>query len=125
MKRTIATPVDGQTILHSELLTRLVEPQHPMRDARDCVVRIQAGQTGGLPSGLFVDAAGSSGMLPQVHYTFRRVQPWIRQEIPSPAELDRVLRDPGAPRPSLLEYVLLLPEPYAACAPEPGAGIAQ
>jgi hypothetical protein len=81
-----------------------------------------------------------------IHYNFRRIQPWTRQESPSPARLDRMLHDPVSQRPSLvsearyneylaggdkarfeqeprpgviklLDYVLLLPGPYAACSP--------
>jgi hypothetical protein len=101
---------------------------------------------GTVPPGLYVDASADAGMLHPIYYYFRRIQPWTRQDTASPARLDRMLHDPIAQRPSLVwerryheyltgadkarfeqepqpgvvklyDYVLLLPGPYASCAP--------
>jgi 4-amino-4-deoxy-L-arabinose transferase-like glycosyltransferase len=130
---------------YKDVLGRLTEERHPLRDASLCIQRVegQAGQSGG--RGLYVDT--DSSMWHPIYYYFRRIQPWTRQEQPSPDLLDRMLHDPAFLRPSLVqelryrdylsgpdgvrfrrdgtppiiglyEYALLLPGPYRACSPE-------
>lgn len=137
---------------YKQTLPQLVVERHPLRDTSDCIRRVEASLPAGSATGLYVDT--DSSMWHPIYYYFRRIQPWTRQEAPAPAALARILREPEAMRPSLvqelryrgytngpdaalfrqdvsppmiglLEYVLLLPGPYAACSSEaalrPGA----
>jgi hypothetical protein len=136
---------------YRQVWAHLRTPNRPMFEARQCLLRVErelARQRtpGTVSPGLYVDASIDAGMWHPIYYNFRRVQPWTRQDTPSPARLDRMLHDPIAQRPSLvwepryqeylagadktrfeqepkpgvvtlLHYVLLLPGPYGACAP--------
>lgn len=126
-------------------LARLYEQKHPLRDASDCILRVEQQVAPGAPPGLYVDT--DSSMWHPITYYFRRIQPWTHQESPSPERLERTLFDPATPMPSLVqdlryrgylsgpagerfrrggtppiinlfEYALLLPGPYRACSPE-------
>jgi 4-amino-4-deoxy-L-arabinose transferase-like glycosyltransferase len=125
-------------------LEQLRVERHPLRDASDCLLRVEAG-LGAASPGLYFDSNGS--IWHPIYYYLRRVQPWTRQETPSAARLAQTLHDPGFIRPSLVqderyhtyltgpdaaqfnvpttppmiglrEYALLLPGPYAVCSPE-------
>lgn len=129
---------------YKDTFPELMREKHPLRDVRDCIRRVETETSGAIP-GLYVDT--ESSMWHPIYYYLRRIQPWTRQESPAPEVLDRILHDPGAMRPSLvqeqryrsylsgpdaarfnrgvsppmiglLEYVLLLPGPYGACSPE-------
>lgn len=134
-------PVDA----YEQAIRRLTVSRHPMRDASECVARVQRALADTYPRGLFVDT--DRPIWHPIYYYFRRIQPWVRQETANPAQLARSLHDAGELRPSLvsevryqeyragseaaqlaatgsvplvglLEYLLLLPGPYAACSPE-------
>jgi 4-amino-4-deoxy-L-arabinose transferase-like glycosyltransferase len=133
-------PID----FYKSTLVRLTEEKHPLRDTSQCILRVEA-TAPGIQPGLFVDTDRS--MWHPILYYFRRIQPWTRQDSPSPDALDRNLHDPGAFKPSLveelryrgylagpardrlgqggsppmmslLEYALLLPGPYSVCSSE-------
>jgi hypothetical protein len=133
-------PVDR----YKDTYRQLHAERHPLRDVSSCIQRIEAG-LGDRRPGLYVDT--DSSMWHPIYYYFRRIQPWIRQEAPSPDGLERRLTDPVSAAPSLvqelryrdyrhsgsvpalaqdvtpplvplLEYQLLLPGPYGACSPE-------
>jgi hypothetical protein len=127
---------------YHDLLKRLGEERHPLRDAADCVRRVQAELPSDARHGLYVDGDGS--MWHPINYYFRRVQPWTHQPQSSVERLVRYVNEPGDYRPSLVqetryrayapmfrtaasvsppmiglhEYVLLLPGPYRVCSPE-------
>ena len=134
-------PVDA----YKSTLIRLTQERHPLRDASECIRRVEREQAPDAPRGLYVDT--DSSMWHPIYYYFRRIQPWTRQESPSPERLDRMLHDPAAVTPSLVqelryrdyqsgplgdrfrqggtapmiglfEYALLLPGPYSVCSPE-------
>jgi 4-amino-4-deoxy-L-arabinose transferase-like glycosyltransferase len=123
---------------------RLGRELHPIRTVRDCIEDVQAGAGARLRQGLYVDT--DKPIWHPTNYYLRRIQPWTRQEAPSPAGLDQRLHDREALQPSLvaqtrytaylsgaeasrfegilapqmtiLEHVLLLPGPYRVCSPE-------
>jgi hypothetical protein len=129
-------------------LGRVYAAEQPMRDARDCLLQVQA-EFDGPMRGLYVDAP--TGAIPYpVYYHFRQVRPWIRAEAPSPHDLPKYLYDPAEWRPILVweptyqefrhdrpgrtespamivfddiqhDILLLLPGPYAACSAEAAA----
>lgn len=130
---------------YHEMLDRLTEQRHPLRDAAACIQRVERQEAPAAPPGLYVDT--DSSMWHPIYYYFRRLQPWTRQETPSPERLAARLRDPALIGPSLVqelryrdylagpsgdlfrqggtppmiglfEYALLLPGPYRACSPE-------
>jgi 4-amino-4-deoxy-L-arabinose transferase-like glycosyltransferase len=131
---------------YREILHRLGDERHPLRDAAECVRRVQAALPADARHGLYVDGDGS--MWHPINYYFRRVQPWTHQPEPSAERLARYVNEPGDYRPSLVqetryrayapalrtavdarasvsppmiglhEYVLLLPGPYRVCSPE-------
>ena len=123
----------------------LKEQKHPLRDAADCIMRIEQQVAPGERPGLYVDT--DSSMWHPIYYYFRRITPWTRQATASPAGLRETLYGPGIVKPSLvqerryrdylsgpegdtfrregappmlglLEYALVLPGPYRACSPE-------
>jgi hypothetical protein len=133
-------PLEG----YRDSWSRIALEQHPIRQARDCVLDVGRRVSG---SGLYVDVPPQN--LPHgLYYHFRRVRPWERAEGDSPAALGPLLEDPVRPRPMLVldstyqtfmrggetasvvrargesppmrtfahSVVLLLPGPYAACA---------
>jgi 4-amino-4-deoxy-L-arabinose transferase-like glycosyltransferase len=129
-------------------IRQLTVQKHPLRDARDCLLKVEAEVTGGAAPGVYVDTDDTTWH--PVYYYFRRLGPWTRQSVPAPENLDRNLHDPSSFRPSLvqaeryraylrgpdaarfagpsppmiairpspLEYVLLLPGPYRVCSSE-------
>jgi 4-amino-4-deoxy-L-arabinose transferase-like glycosyltransferase len=127
---------------YRDMLMRLGDERHPLRDAADCVRRVQAELPSDARHGLYVDGDGS--MWHPINYYFRRVQPWTQQPQASAERLVRYINEPGDYRPSLVqetryrayaptlrtgasvsppmigldEYVLLLPGPYRGCSPE-------
>jgi len=128
---------------YHDMLHRIDDERHPLRDAADCVRRVQAALPPEARHGLYVDGDGS--MWHPINYYFRRVQPWIHQAASSAERLVRYVNEPGDLRPSLVqetryrayapalrasgasvsppmvglhEYVLLLPGPYRVCSPE-------
>lgn len=130
---------------YRDMLRRFTVERHPLRDAADCIRRVEAAQPPDARPGLYVDGDGS--MWHPIKYYFRRVQPWTEQRSPSPDALARYVNEPGHFRPSLVqetryrayalgsrtdaamprlsppllelhEYVLLLPGPYRICSPE-------
>jgi hypothetical protein len=131
---------------YREILHRLGDERHPLRDAAECVRRVQAALPADARHGLYVDGDGS--MWHPINYYFQRVQPWTQQPEPSAERLARYVNEPGDYRPSLVqetryrayapalrtavdarasvsppmiglhEYVLLLPGPYRVCSPE-------
>jgi hypothetical protein len=124
----------------------MASAKHPMRDARDCVLGIQAE----LPStsrGLWVDLPDEALAHP-LYYNFRRIRPWTRAQAPAGVELERWLHDPADAPPILIaerryqmfmtqssagvrrasppmvtfnDVLLLLPGRYAPCSIEAGA----
>ena len=123
----------------------LEEQKHPLRDAADCIMRIEQQLAPGARPGLYVDT--DSSMWHPIYYYFRRIRPWTRQETASSQGLRATLYGPGIVKPSLvqelryrdylsgpegdtfrrggtppmiglMEYALLLPGPYSACSPE-------
>jgi hypothetical protein len=130
--------------VYESTIRQLRVEHHPIRDASDCVRRVEAKQGSADPVGLYVDT--DSSMWHPIYYYFRRIQPWTRQVNPAPEILQRNLHDPAGLRPSLvqenryrdylhgpdapgfsgpsppmismLEYVLLLPGPYSSCSNE-------
>jgi hypothetical protein len=116
------------------------EARHPLRTARDCVQRLQARGASRDPA-LYVDAPNVV-LRHEDFYYFRRLRPWERPEgeQPSDALLSRRLFVGAEQRPALVgtaryweftkrhqaapvplvsfdDVLLLLPGPYAACAP--------
>ena len=124
-------------------LQRLPEGRHPMRTAAACIQRVQA--ESGTSAGILFDMP--EGIWHPLYYYFRRAQPVTLASTPFDPSIDRYLRDPASPRPvliddkvwrdyvaqrrdlagdpalsppmvSFLNWVLLLPGPYAACSSE-------
>jgi 4-amino-4-deoxy-L-arabinose transferase-like glycosyltransferase len=131
--------------VYEDTVRELLVQRHPLRDVSECIRRVEANVGAGTPPGLYVDT--DSSMWHPIYYYFRRIQPWTRQETPSPERLERELHDTTSMRPSLvqelryrdymhgptavrpnqgispplvslLEYELLLPGPYGVCSPE-------
>jgi 4-amino-4-deoxy-L-arabinose transferase-like glycosyltransferase len=123
---------------YRDSLPRLTLDQHPLRNASDCLVRLQSAMGNPAP-GLYVDVPGEFMSHP-LYYYFRRVRPWTRAEAGDPALIRQTLDDPSRARPMLLwdatyrafmnsqpsrpasppmialpDVVLLLPGPYASC----------
>jgi 4-amino-4-deoxy-L-arabinose transferase-like glycosyltransferase len=123
--------------------SRLAAERHPIRDAADCVKRVQDGLPAEARNGLYVDGDGS--IWHPINYYFRRVSPWTFQYAPAADKLMTSFRDPASFRPSLVQqtryraYVdtegdarrlappmiqldehmlLLLPGPYRVCSPD-------
>ena len=82
-------------------IRQLSVQKHPLRDARDCLLRVEAGLGGGALPGVYVDTDGSTWH--PVYYYFRRLGPWTQQPAPAPELLDRNLHDPAWFRPSLVQ----------------------
>ncbi len=130
---------------YKRVIARLTEERHPLRDASQCIQRVETQTFGEARRGIYVDSDHS--MWHPILYYLRRIQPWTRQEAPAPDLLYSYLRDPATFRPSLvhdtryhdylagpfgdrltqggappmlslLEYSLLLPGPFAACSSE-------
>jgi 4-amino-4-deoxy-L-arabinose transferase-like glycosyltransferase len=124
---------------YRDQLPRFTLEQHPMRTATECLRRVEA-RTG--VSGLYLDVPGEFISHP-LYYYFRRIRPWHRAAAPDPAGIGRLLEDPAQWKPALVwdatyrefmnvqasrppsppmvalpDVVLLLPGPYAACAPD-------
>jgi hypothetical protein len=128
---------------YRDTVPRLVEEKHPMRNASDCIRRIEG--DGSTLQGLYADTDGE--MWHPIFYYFNRIRPWITPPAPSAETLDQTLHDPAAIRPSLVQekryrqylegplgsrfarsvsppmismlgYQLLLPGPFGACSPE-------
>jgi hypothetical protein len=131
---------------YRDILHRIGDERHPLRDAAECVRRVQTALPADARHGLYVDGDGS--MWHPINYYFRRVQPWTHQPDSSAERLARYVNEPDDYRPSLVqetryrvyapalrtdadgkasvsppmigfqEYVLLLPGPYRVCSPE-------
>jgi 4-amino-4-deoxy-L-arabinose transferase-like glycosyltransferase len=123
-------------------LERLPDGKHPMREAAECIRRVQ--QDSHTNAGILMDIP--EGIWHPLYYYFRRVQPVTLAPAPMDPSIDRSLQDPVSPRPvlmsdrvwreyvaqrqqaggvplsppmlSFLNTVLLLPGPYAACSSE-------
>jgi len=121
---------------YATTIRQLRVENHPLRDARDCLLRRQSE---GAASGLYVDIPPEQMHHP-IYYYFRRVRPWTRAPSLDPDAVTRVLADPS-PRPVLMadgrydpaiptgvttarfgDIRLLLPGAYSVCA-EPGATV--
>jgi hypothetical protein len=133
-------PVAG----YKDTFPLLLTERHPLRDATDCIRGVEAARDPAKPRGLYVDT--DSSMWHPITYYFRRIEPWIVQEAPSPQNLYAHLQEPALmpslveskrlegyvsaaraagygrigmpPLISLREYELLLPGPYRVCSPE-------
>ena len=126
---------------YRDTLPRLTAARHPLRDAADCVRRVQDGLPADARTGLYVDT--DSSMWHPINYYFRRVHPWTHQYAPDAEKFLGYVSDPAQFRPILVqearyrlytsgeqatrisppliplsEYVLLLPGPYRVCSPE-------
>jgi 4-amino-4-deoxy-L-arabinose transferase-like glycosyltransferase len=91
------TPVSTYTATVRQLTVQ----KHPLRDARDCLRRVETELAGGAPPGIYVDTDGTTWH--PVYYYFRGLGPWTRQLVPAPETLDRNLHDPASFRPSLVQ----------------------
>ncbi len=123
---------------------RLLLDAHPMRTATECLARVEA-EVPVSSRGLYLDLPGQYISHP-LYYYFRRIGPWERTEAGDLAAIGHHLDDPAAWKPMLLwdstyqafvngraaaqggrppslpivalpDVVLLLPGPFAACAP--------
>ena len=123
---------------------RMLIDEHPMRSATQCLATVEAGVPSS-ERGLYLDLPGQYISHP-LYYYFRRIGPWERTEAGDLAAIARHLDDPAAWKPMLLwdttyqafvngraasqggrppslpivalpDVVLLLPGPFAACAP--------
>jgi hypothetical protein len=129
---------------YKETFPLLLTERHPLRTATDCIRGVEATRAETEPRGLYVDT--DSSMWHPITYYFRRIQPWVSQQTPSPEKLYRHLQEPELmpslvqserlqayvqaakaagydrlampPLISLREYELLLPGPYRTCSPE-------
>ena len=128
-------------------LERLPLGKSPIRDAAQCVRRLQS-QTP-VPVGMFVDVP--EGIWHPLYYNYRRIQPWVVASTPLDPAIDRYLHEPGAQRPLLISdavfeayrkareasglprdpspplvtsinTLLLLPGPFGVCSPEASIG---
>jgi 4-amino-4-deoxy-L-arabinose transferase-like glycosyltransferase len=129
---------------YRDQLPRLLIDEHPMRTATQCLARIEA-EVPPPARGLYLDLPGQYISHP-LYYYFRRIGPWNRTEagdlaaighhFDDPADLKPMLlwdstyqafvnqraaaqggRPPALPIVALPDVVLLLPGPFAACAP--------
>jgi hypothetical protein len=82
-------------------IRQLAVEKHPLRDARDCLRRVEAEVTGTALPGIYVDTDGTTWH--PVYYYFRGLGPWTHQLTPAPEILDRNLHDPASYRPSLVQ----------------------
>lgn len=82
-------------------IRQLTVEKHPLRDARDCLRRIEARVEGAPLPGIYADADGS--MWHPIYYYLRGLGPWTHQAVPAPEILDRNLHDPASWRPSLVQ----------------------
>jgi 4-amino-4-deoxy-L-arabinose transferase-like glycosyltransferase len=124
-------------------LRRTAIDEHPMRSARDCLVRVRAQEVQAHPQAPGIYAIGEQKwMLHSHYYYFRHVGTWERSENVLDAEVLKGLFVPGQQRPILIgdadyqafkarhpeglqslsmlrlrEVLLLMPGPYAACDP--------
>jgi len=141
-------PIDVYRDVFAELWIR----DHPMRDARDCVLQVQARpeNVSAGPRGLWVDGVDRS-FGHEHYYYFRKVQPWQMPPKPDPEKIVEYLTTAGEQRPMLVsdslyrltmngsagqpgrdlhspplvelgDVVLLLPGPYAVCSSEAAYG---
>jgi hypothetical protein len=130
---------------YRDTFPRLLVQQHPLRDAAECLQRVQRQLPESDRRGLLVDS--DIEIWHPINFYLRRIAPWTRQTAPSPDALDRALHDPASLQPALIhderyrlyarapaaagakwidsppmialsEYVLLLPGPYRVCSPE-------
>jgi 4-amino-4-deoxy-L-arabinose transferase-like glycosyltransferase len=86
---------------YTATVRQLSVQKHPLRDARDCLRRVEAEVTGGASPGIYVDTDGTTWH--PVYYYFRGLGPWTHQLMPAPESLDRNLHDPASYRPSLVQ----------------------
>jgi 4-amino-4-deoxy-L-arabinose transferase-like glycosyltransferase len=119
---------------------RLSTGTHPIRSVVECIQGIQ--KRGEAPAGIYVDLSGPPPSH-EAYYYYRRIQPWVRAESPGAPAIDRYLRHPQEVRPvlidlhtywdfrqkreaegarfssppmvGLMDALVLLPGPYAAC----------
>jgi len=91
------TPVSTYTATVRQLTVQ----KHPLRDARDCLRRVETEVAGGALPGIYVDTDGTTWH--PVYYYFRGLGPWTHQLAPAPEILDRNLHDPASFRPSLVQ----------------------
>jgi hypothetical protein len=75
--------------------------KHPLRDARDCLRKVEMRAVGAAPRGIYADTDGS--MWHPMYYYFRGLGPWTHQPTPAAEILDRNLHDPAFYRPSLVQ----------------------
>jgi len=129
---------------YREQFPRLLIDEHPMRSATQCLARVEATAPSS-ERGLYLDLPGQYISHP-LYYYFRRIGPWERTEAGDLAAIAHHLDDPAAWKPMLLwdstyqafvngraaaqggrppslpivalpDVVLLLPGPFATCAP--------
>lgn len=86
---------------YKSTIRQLSVQKHPLRDARDCLRRVETEVTGTALPGIYVDTDGTTWH--PVYYYFRGLGPWTHQLVPAPEILDRNLHDPASYRPSLVQ----------------------
>jgi 4-amino-4-deoxy-L-arabinose transferase-like glycosyltransferase len=89
--------------VYRDTLARLDTGEHPMRDARDCILRVVSQPSGASlrPRGLWVDGL-NHGFGHEHYFYFRKVQPWTVASKPSPDKLAEYMYDPAEQRPMLV-----------------------
>jgi len=118
---------------YASTIQQLRVENHPLRDVRDCLLRLQSEPARASHRGMYVSVP-TERMAHPVYYYFRRVRPWTRASSADAAAAKRELGQPSAvpalvvdeTRPPVLpsgvaterfgEIRLLLPGDYAVCA---------
>jgi len=118
---------------YASTIQQLRVENHPLRDVRDCLLRLQSEPARASHRGMYVSVP-TERMAHPVYYYFRRVRPWTRASSADAAAAMRELGQPSAvpalvvdeTRPPVLpsgvaterfgEIRLLLPGDYAVCA---------
>jgi 4-amino-4-deoxy-L-arabinose transferase-like glycosyltransferase len=128
---------------YEDVIHRLQVEAHPLRSARDCLLSVRAGGSSEIAPGAGIYAIGEhKWFLHSYFYYLRHVGTWDRTEVLDPDRLNEALFVPGHERPVMIdednyrafkashgdavrtlpllplrEVLLLMPGPYAACAP--------
>ncbi len=132
---------------YEDTRVHLRREDHPMRSARDCVVRVRERErSAGRPAPGIYAVGQQKWMLHSHFYYFRRLDPWERGDVLDDRIVSEGLFEPGHQRPILIDdadyqafktghaeallsvpavrlrsVLLLLPGPYAACRPAPAS----
>jgi hypothetical protein len=86
---------------YTATIRQLRVQKHPLRDARDCLRRVESNLSSDQRPGIYVDTDGTTWH--PVYYYFRGLGPWTPNLKPSPEALDRNIHDPAFYRPSLVQ----------------------